>query len=127
MTITGQDQGERVGSVQPRAARLACVIVKPSGPYDGAHGAALITLNSCFGIAPASARGRDVTAAEDGLAEDEPKPDLRPEQDPVEEHPGPRTLVPSRIMVQKAWARAAKMAWRHQPTWSGLRSGRGGA
>src|ERR1022692_1992097 len=54
-------------------------------------------------------------AAEGAGAEDEGEHDLQFVQDLVEGHPGAGAFGSVRIMVQKAWARAARVTWRCQP------------
>src|SRR5712691_8364753 len=57
----------------------------------------------------------DGLAAQGAGAEDEDQHDLQLAQDLVEGHPGARTFGSALIMVQKAWARAARVTWRCQP------------
>ena len=59
--------------------------------------------------------GGDGLAAQGAGAEDEGKHDLQLVQDLVEGHPGAGTFGSLRIMVQKAWARTARVTWRCQP------------
>jgi hypothetical protein len=37
------------------------VVVQAAGPYDGAHGAALIALERCFGLLPEAALDMEIT------------------------------------------------------------------
>src|ERR1017187_3126105 len=57
----------------------------------------------------------DGLMAEGAGAEDEGEHDLQFVQDLVEGHPGAGTCGSVLIMVQKAWARAARVTWRCQP------------
>src|SRR5258708_33215559 len=53
--------------------------------------------------------------AEGAGAEDEGEQDLQLVQGLVEGHPGIGAFGSVRIMVQNAWARAARVTWRGQP------------
>src|SRR6266700_4973308 len=57
----------------------------------------------------------DGLGAEGAGAEDEGEHDLQFVRDLVEGHPGAGAFEPVRIMVMKAWARAARVTWRCQP------------
>src|SRR5260370_19239706 len=57
----------------------------------------------------------DGLAAQRAGAEDEGEHDLQLAQDLVEGHPGAGAFGSARIMVQKAWARTARVTWRCQP------------
>src|SRR6266702_8083524 len=57
----------------------------------------------------------DGLAAQGAGAENEGEHDLQLAQDLVEGHPGAGTFGSLRSMVQKAWARAARVTWRCQP------------
>src|SRR5260370_41823195 len=57
----------------------------------------------------------DGLAAQGAGAEDEGEHDLQFVQDLVEGHPGAGTFGSVRIMVQKAWARTARVTWRCHP------------
>src|SRR5712691_5896154 len=57
----------------------------------------------------------DGLAAQGAGAEDDGEHDLQLAQDLVQGHPGARTFGSVRIMVQKAWARTARVTWRCQP------------
>src|SRR5260370_39168674 len=57
----------------------------------------------------------DGLAAQGAGAEDEGEHDLQLVQDLVEGHPGAGTFGSVRIMVQKAWARTARVTWRCPP------------
>ena len=60
--------------------------------------------------------GGDGLAAQGAGAEDEGEHDLQLAQDLVEGHPGAGTSGSVRSMVQKAWARTARVTWRCQPS-----------
>src|SRR5690348_10881809 len=57
----------------------------------------------------------DGLAAQGAGAEDEGEDDLQFSQGLVEGHPGAGAFGSARIMVMKAWARAARVTWRCQP------------
>ena len=59
-------------------------------------------------------------AAEGAGGEGEGEHDLQFVQDLVEGHPGAGACGSSLIMVQKAWARAARVTWRCQPVKTGV-------
>src|SRR6266849_1313551 len=57
----------------------------------------------------------DGLAAQGAGAEDEGEHELQLVQDLVEGHPGVRAFGSALSMVQKAWARTARVTWRCQP------------